>query len=318
MAKKHAPRRGTLQFWPRVRAQRETARVRRWASVKDVKPLGFVGYKAGMTHVIAVDNRPKSLSKDEEISLAATIIECPPMKVAGINFYKKSMFANNLISTVFSSTIDKELGNVLPLPKKQKATVDAITDFDDIRLLVYTQPKLTGIGTKKPKFVEVALGGDKDGKLAYAKEKLGKEIVIEDVFKEGNLADIHAVTKGKGFQGPVKRHGVMIRSHKSEKARRANIRGAWTGPKMWTVPHSGKMGYNPRVEHNKWVLKIGTEGKEVTPKGGLQKYGVVKNQFILLKGSVAGARNRAITLTHPTRADSNVPKEAPSIKAIVS
>jgi large subunit ribosomal protein L3 len=317
MPRTHSPRRGTLQFWPRRRSKRDVARIRHWPKIKDSKPLGFLGYKAGMCHLIIIDNKPKSITKGEEISIPATIVECPPIKVAGIQFYKKSTSGLRLTCSIISQNLDKELNRLFTLPKNIKNSPDAVNEFDDIRILIYTQPKNTGIGAKKPKLVEMALGGNKEDKLNYAKEKLGKEILIEEVFTEGSIIDVHSVTKGKGFQGPVKRHGVMLRHHKSEKSRRANIRGPWTGAKMWTVPHSGKMGYNLRTEHNKQILRIGKESKEINPSGGLHKYGVVKNNFILLKGSIPGAKKRAITLTQPSRPTRNIPKEAPSIQVIV-
>lgn len=305
-----------MQFRPAKRAKREVARIRHWAVSKEPRPLGFLGYKAGMCHVMVIDNRPKSLSKDEEISLPATIIECPPMKVAAVNFYRLDMFGWRIISSISSPDPEKELARVLPLPKNTKKLED-VKEFDDIRLIVYTQPKLTGIGNKKPKLAEIALGGTKEEKLKFATEHLSKDITVEDVFKEGMLVDVHGITTGKGFQGPVKRHGVMLRHHKSEKARRANVRGPWTGPKMWTVPHSGKLGYNQRIEHNKWLLKISKDSKEILRKGGIPHFGVVKSNFLLIKGSVSGPEKRVVTLTQPLRPDSRVPRSAPSIKAIV-
>ena len=74
------PRKGSMQFWPRKRAKKQTARVRSWASSKEIKPLGFAGYKAGMTHAIVIDNRQKSLTKGEKISTPVTVIECPVIK----------------------------------------------------------------------------------------------------------------------------------------------------------------------------------------------------------------------------------------------
>lgn len=312
-----SPRKSSLQFWPRRRAKKELARVRYWARTKEAKPLGFIGYKAGMVHVMVIDNRPKSLSKDEEISLPVTVVECPAMKVAGINFYQHDYKGLMMRSTILSLNLDKELGRKIDLPKNIKKKIEDIKEFDEVRLLVYTQPKLIPALGKKPKLGEIALGGSKEEQLKYAQEKLGKEITIEEVFKEGNLVDVHALTTGKGFQGPVKRHGVELRSHKSEKSRRANIRGAWTGAKMWTVPHSGKMGYHLRTELNKWLLKIGKNSEEVTPKSGFNRYGVVKNDFVLLKGSIAGPKKRVITLTQPIRPNTKVPKEAPQIKFIL-
>ena len=54
---------------------------------------------------------------------------------------------------------------------------------------------------------------------AFIKENLTKEISIKDIFSEG-IVDIRGVTKGKGNQGPMKRFGLTLRSHKSEKGRR--------------------------------------------------------------------------------------------------
>ncbi|MCK5630480.1 MAG: 50S ribosomal protein L3, partial [Nanoarchaeota archaeon] len=64
-------------------------------------------------------------------------------------------------------------------------------------------PSLTGIGKKKPEMFEIAVGGNKEDQLNYAKSMLGKEINVADVFKGGQQLDIHAITKGKGVQGPV-------------------------------------------------------------------------------------------------------------------
>ena len=84
------PRKGSLGVWPRVRAKRHYSRVRAWADSKDNKPLGFAGYKVGMTHMGIIDNRATSTTKAEEIVIPATIIECPPLKSFSIIFYKKS------------------------------------------------------------------------------------------------------------------------------------------------------------------------------------------------------------------------------------
>lgn len=319
MPKAHQPRSGSMQFWPRKRAKRELARVRSWVKSKENKPLGFFGYKAGMVHIQYVDNAPKSLTKGEEISCPVTVVECPAIKVAGINFYQEGDKGLKLRSTILSDSLDKELARKISLPKKVKKKAEDIKDFDEIRLLVYTQPKLIGALGKKPKIGEVALGGSKEEQLKYAQEKLGKEITIEEVFKEGNLVDIRSVTRGKGFQGTVKRYGVSIRSHKSEKTKRgaANL-GAWTPARVsYRQPLPGKMGYHLRTDFNKWLMKIGKDGKEVTPKGGFLNYGMIKNDFILIKGSMPGPRKRVITLTQAMRPNEKIPKEAPQIRYIL-
>ena len=56
MPKTRNPRHGSMQYWPRKRAKRSFPRIRSWGASKENKPLGFAGYKVGMTHVMIVDN----------------------------------------------------------------------------------------------------------------------------------------------------------------------------------------------------------------------------------------------------------------------
>jgi len=309
------PRSGSMQFWPRKRANRIYARVRHWAESKDAKPLGFAGYKVGMTHMIVIDNGPNSLTKNEEISIPVTLIECPPMKVFSARFYKKEGYASRVVSEVLAEKLDKELERKITMPKKSKK-FDDVKDFDDIKITLYTQPKLTGIGKKKPDMIELALGGSKEEKLNFVKENLGKEINIDNVFQPGNQIDIHAVTKGKGFQGPVKRFGVHLRSHKSEKVIRGpGSLGAWNaqGHIMWRVAHAGQMGFHQRTEYNKWIMKI-SKGEEVKVKGGFIRFGVIKNPFIAVKGSIAGPAKRIIIFTKAQRPNKKLSANVPEIK----
>jgi len=318
MPRARKPRAGSMQFWPRVRARQTYARIRNWVPSKESKPLGFAGYKVGMTHLLINDNRQQSLTKGTEIFCPVTIVECPPIKTASIRFYKNTPYGLKLVSELFAEQLAKELERKITIPKKKSKENVAdkpTTDFDFIRLLCYTQPSLTNIGKQKPEVFEIAIGGNKEQQMDYAKEKLGKEISINDVFKEGQQLDAHSLTKGKGFQGPVKRFGVQLRQHKSEKSRRnPGTLGAWRaqGHIMWRVAHAGKMGYHLRTEYNKWLIKIGNKAEEINAKGGFLHYGVVKNTFILVKGSVAGAQKRLIRFTEATRPGKNIP-EAPQI-----
>jgi len=311
MPKAHAPRRGSMQFWPRKRSRHSLVRVRSWPQNNQTKPLAFIGYKAGMTHLFADDNHPKSLTKGENIFFPTTIIDCPPMVVAGISFYKNS----KKIAQILAPKLDKTLKKKIQLSKKEQKKVEDIKEFDDLRILVHTQPKLTPTGTKKPKLLEIALGGKKEEKLEYAKQKLGQEIRVEEVFESGNSTDIHATTTGKGFQGTVKRFGVMIRSHKAEKTKRGigNL-GAWTPKRVdFRVPQPGKMGFHLRTEYNKQILKISDKPEEINPKSGLKKYGLIKNHYLLLKGSIPGPKKRALVLIHSIRPNKKMTKDAPDV-----
>jgi len=305
MTKKHAPRRGSLQFWPRKKAKKTIPRIRSWDLKGEARILGFGGYKAGMTHLFMKDN-PASINKDGSVSTPITIIECPPLKVVGLKFYKKDGDSLVAFSHFLSSNVDKELVRRTKLGKSQE-----LKEFDEVRLLVHTQPKLTGIGKKKPELFELGLAGDKDKALELGKGYLGKEIKIGDVFKAGQFLDVHSITKGKGFQGTVKRYGVIIRQHKSEKTKRGigNL-GSWTPKRVqYSVAQPGKMGYHLRTEYNKWNLKIGNNPDEINPNGGFLHYGLVKNEFILLKGSIPGPAKRFVILTGAKRPHKSYPIE---------
>ena len=315
------PRRGTLQYWPRKRSRRAFARVRAWSKTKEARPLGFAGYKVGMTHLIINDNRKTSTTKGMDISCPVTIIETPPLKTASIKFYKNTITGSKLVSEIAAEKLDKELKRTIILPKKKKDSKEHKSfpsDFDYIMLLVYTSPSLTGIGKKKPEMFELAVGGNKEEQLNYAKEKLGNEISVSEVFKEGQQLDVHAVSKGKGVQGPVKRFGVTLKHHKSEKGvRRVGSLGGWKGQghTMWRQAKAGKMGYHVRTEYDKWLLKIGN-ADEINKKGGFENYGVIKNNYILVKGSVIGSKKRLIRLNKSIRHNKSTPNEVPTIQYI--
>ena len=296
------PRSGSLQFWPRKRAKKETARRRTFSVSKEPGLLGFAGYKVGMTHLQATETNKYSHKKGEEITVPVTIIECPPLKIKSVRLYKKKDRKLNCVREIDLYKKDKQLSKRLKLSKKPSGDLSKIKteNLDDIRVLVYTQPKLTSIGKKKPELFELSLGGTIEDKLSFVKENVTKEITVETIFNEGDLVDLKAVTKGKGFQGPVKRFGITIRSHKSEKAvRNPGSLGPWKaqGKIMWRVAHAGKMGYHLRTEYNKQILKIVNDPNNLSFKGGILNYGLVKNPVILIKGSVAGPKKRLIIFT---------------------
>ena len=314
MPRTRKPRAGSLQFWPRVRSRYSYPRIRNWKKYNQAKPLGFAGYKVGMTHVMIYDTRQYSLTKGSDIFCPVTIVECPPLIASSIRYYKKRINGSNtLVSEIISTSITKELGRKIIIPKKGGKGVE---DFDFVRLLCHTQPKFTCLGKKKPEIFEMAIGGNRDEQYNYTKEKLGKEINVNEVFKEGQLLDAHSITRGKGFQGPIRRFGIQLRHHKSEKSRRnPGSLGPWKsqGHVMWRVAHAGKMGYHLRTEYDKWLVKIGNKPDEINTQGGFVHYGVVKNPYILIKGSIGGTQKRLIRLTEAMRPKSVIVNDAPQI-----
>lgn len=294
------PKRGSMGYYPRKRAKRIYPRINTWPSIQDVKPLGFVGYKAGMTHAILIDTSPNSKTRGQQISRPVTILECPPLSAFGFRIYS----GNKTSFDVFSHTLSKNLSRKIKIPKKphnledQYKKLHEIKNISDVTLLCHTNPSFK----KKPEIFEIALGGDLEKQLEHAKALIGKEIKISDVFKQGDFIDVSAVTKGKGIQGPVKRFGVRILGRKASQMHRhtGSLGQTEPGKIRYTVPMAGQTGFQTRTELNKRILKI-TDGKEVNVKGGFINYGMVSNDALIIEGSVPGPRKRMIRLRYPIR-----------------
>jgi len=319
MPTKRNPHHGSMQFWHRCRAKRQYPRIRTWAKVDAAKPLGFAGYKAGMTHCIIVDKRPNSLTKNEKIWIPVTILECPPMKAFAYVTYIMTPNGKKKHNQITAAKQDKDLARKMNLAKQPAEPVHpSLANICDVTLLVHTQPIKAGIGKKTPEVFEVAIGGKTAAdKLTAAQGLLGKDILASDVFSEGQQVDCHVITRGKGLQGATKRFGTGLRHHKSEKGTRGpgNV-GGWTGNRSWRVAHPGQTGYHMRTEINKWVVKIGNDVSEINPSSGLKHYGLVKGTYMLLKGSVGGPSKRLIRLAPARRPNHRIIKEAPKIDAV--
>ena len=304
MGRTNKPRAGSLQFWPRKRAKRIYPRVRSHA---DVKISGFAGYKVGMTHTIMIDNREHSQTKGQKIFSPVTILECPPLKPLSLRFYKKTVYGLKAITEVFAKNLNKELARKITLPKESKKEIPK--EYYEIRLLVYTQPAMTGLAKKKPEIFELYLNMP----LEEAQKMLEKDLKVTEIFKPGQYVDVHAVTIGKGLQGPVKRFGIQLKSHKSEKKRRsAGNLGAWTPKKVsHTVPQKGQMGFHTRTDYHKQIIAINSDPTQINPKSGHKHYGIVKNDYILIRGSTPGPSKRLIRFNFTVRNKHDA--EAPEI-----
>ena len=319
MPKPKAPRHGSMQVWPRKRSDRPYARIRNFNTKADGM-LAFAGYKMGMTHVMAFDSYKNSMTKNETISLPATIIECPPLRVFSVRAYTHDHYGYKVAgeTVVFK---DKHHGRKIRAPKTHASSLHFDGSHDDYTIIVSTKPELTGIGQKKPQLFELEVGGKTPAdKLEYIKSIIGKDIKASEIFKVGDYVDFHAITTGKGYQGPVKRFGIGLKPHKSEKGRRRPgvIAGGWSAQQhtMYRVAHAGQMGYHQRVQYNNQILKITDKPEEVNPKGGFIHYGVGRNgnEFIIVKGSVPGSKKRLVTLVKAIRLKQALP--APSVEWI--
>ncbi|HEY9247002.1 MAG TPA: 50S ribosomal protein L3 [Candidatus Methanoperedens sp.] len=310
MSHPHRPRRGSIAYSPRVRARSEIPRVRAWPLINEPKLLGFAGYKAGMTHVIMTDDIPSSLTSGMEVSVPVTVLEVPPMKVAAIRVYNSTTYGSHAIAEAWTGELDKELNRAITVPKKHDlpAAIAKIEQLikdgiaKDLRAVMYTLPeKVTGIPKKKPEIMENNIGGgDLKARFEYAKTLLGKYVSISDVFNNGDIIDVLAITTGKGLQGPVKRWGIQIQKSKHSRAgsvREIGTLGPWHPSHVsWRVPQLGQTGYHQRTEFNKRIMQIGKESKNVVPEGGFLNYGAIRNDYLIIKGSIPGPTKRLVRL----------------------
>ena len=320
MAKIHRPRRGSLAYSPRKRAKSEVPRIRSWLEEDKARMAGFAGYKAGMTHVMMIDDRPRSLTEGMEISVPVTVLEVPPMSVVAVRAYENYNGGLRPAGEAWAENLSPDLVRAITVPKKTRGTAFADLqalgdDLADVRVLAHTNPLLvSGIPKKLPEIMEMTVGGSSmSERLAAAQAILGQQVPITSVFSAGDLLDVSAITKGKGTQGPVKRWGIAVAKRKharTGKLRHVGNLGPWHPAHVsWRVPQLGQMGYHQRTEFNKRIISIGTDGAQVTPEGGFPGYGLVRNHYVLIRGSLPGPIKRLVRMRHAIRPGMNFVKE---------
>jgi len=113
-----------------------------------------------------------------------------------------------------------------------------------------------------------------------AKYEVGQEIKVTDMFNDGDRIDVSGISKGKGFQGTIKRYGQSggPETHGSMYHRRVGSMGSNTSParvfKGKRLP--GHMGVDKITVQNLDIVKVDSErnlllvkGAIPGPKGGL-------------------------------------------------
>ena len=334
MPQKHAPRKGSLGFGPRKRATSEVPRFRSWPD-DDGQPTlqGFAGYKAGMTHLVMVDDAANSSTEGMETTVPVTIVETPPMRAVALRAYEDTPYGMRPITDVWAAAgdLDDELDRVLDLPGDDydpDAAADELRSsldegrLADLRAITHTRPAaVPAMPKKKPDVMETRIGGGSiDERVDYGLELLedGGEHVMTDVFRAGEYVDASGVTTGKGTQGPVKRWGVQKRKGKHARQgwrRRIGNLGPWNPSRVRsTVPQQGQTGYHQRTELNKRLLAIG-DGADATADGGFVNYGEVDGPHALIKGSLPGPDKRLLRF-RPAIRPGDQPRLDPEVRYV--
>ena len=287
-------------------------RIKNWPEYKDgaAKLQGFIGYKAGMTHAVMTVSNVDSPFAGQETVVPVTVVDTPPIRPFSIRGYEATIYGLKLTTEVLAGTMSEDLKKKMPVPKeydhetKLKEFEEKLDSFAEIRMLIHTQPRLAGIAKKKPDVMEYKVGAPSvQEAFEYAKSVLGTDVRVADILNEGILIDSIAVTKGHGFQGPVRRWGIRILQHKSRKTKRGvGCIGPWTPSNIrYTVPRPGQTGFHTRTSFNNKVVKMGERGEEITPSGGFVNYGVIRGDYIMLHGSIPGAVKRPVRIRFAIR-----------------
>jgi len=336
-----APRHGSLGFLPRKRTKKHRGKIRSFPKDDRSKAphlTAFMGYKAGMTHVLRTVDRPGSLLHKKEAVEAVTILEVPPMVVVGVVGYVETPTGLRTLTTVWAEHLAEEVKrrfykNWYNSKKKaftkyaKKYAESKEKDIDGelqrirdqasvVRVLAHTQISMTGLSQKKAHLIEVQVnGGDVAAKVDFAHSLFEQQVAIDTVFGEGEKLDVIGVTKGHGYEGVVTRWGVKRLPRKTHRGlRKIACIGAWHPARVgFQVGRAGQRGYHHRTEKNKQVYRIGKKVEEgavdttatteqdltekgINPLGGFPHYGMVRNDWIMLKGCVPGCKKRVITL----------------------
>jgi large subunit ribosomal protein L3 len=279
-----------------------------------------------MVHLFVNYSKPKLTYRGPREIFSGTVVEVPPMRFLGVRVYKINESGDNFVFKDLFFKPEKQFKSNFLLPNKfsDKKDFEEIKNFEDvskISVFLYSKPYLTGIGKKTSEVIEVGLGGnDINSQVDYILTLLGKDLRFMDIFSEKAYVYVHGVTKGKGYQGPVKRFGVQIRAKKSEKTKRGpgNI-SAWSAENhtMYRVAMAGRMGFHLRTMYSVPILKISNDLKIINPSAGFNHYGFVKNDYVILKGSLFGTQKRPLVFAAPQRKDVKQTFNFDSIEKIV-
>ncbi|OQR91137.1 60S ribosomal protein L3 [Thraustotheca clavata] len=331
-----APRHGNLGFLPKKRTKHHRGRIRKFPRDDRTKPVhltAFMGYKAGMTHIVREVDRPGSKLHKKEIVEAVTILETPPLVVVGIVGYLETPRGLRTLTTVWAAQLSEDVrrrfyknwykSKKKAFTKYAKKHTEKPNEIENelnrmkkycqvIRVIAHTQIRKVKLRQKKAHLLEIQInGGSITEKVDFAKAHLEKEIAVDTVFAQDEMIDICGVTKGHGFEGVITRWGVTRLPRKTHRGlRKVACIGAWHPSRVrFTVARAGQHGYHHRTEVNKKIYRIGKSGdsksamteqdlteKSITPLGGFPHYGEINEDWLMLKGAIIGVKKRALTL----------------------
>jgi len=303
---------------------------------KPVHLTAFPVFKAGMTHILREVEKVGSKLHKKEVIEPVTILEAPPIVVVGLVGYIETPRGLRALTTVWAQKLSIDFKRRLYknwMNSKKKAFSKYAKKWDDkkiidaqlnrmkkycqvIRVIVHTQLNQLNLRQKRAHVLEIQVnGGSIAQKVDFGKGKLEQEIKVAEIFNQNENIDVIGVTKGKGFEGTTTRWGTKRLPRKTHRGlRRVGCIGGWHPARVrYSVARAGQNGYHHRTEINKKIYRIGVgvkyEGgknnastandlteKSITPLGGFPHYGVVQNDYVMIKGTCVGIKKRTLIL----------------------
>merc|ERR1712002_1344997 len=281
-----APRHGSLKFLPKKRCTRPRGTPKSFPKDDASKPIhltAFIGFKAGMTHVVREAEKPGSAINKKEVFECATIVETPPLKVVGVTGYINTADGPRSIKTVWAAHLSDEVRRrfyknwafskkkAFSKASKRWESEDGKKSIDrdlnmlkkyavSIRAICHTQMKGLSLRQKKAHIMEIQVnGGSVAEKVEWCKDNFEKEVAVNTVFAKNEMIDCIGITKGRGYHGVTSRWHTKKLPRKTHKGlRKVAFIGAWHPSRVaFSVARSGQKGYHHRTEINKKIYKIG-------------------------------------------------------------
>jgi large subunit ribosomal protein L3e len=261
----------------------------------------FIGFKAGMTHVVREAEKPGSAINKKEVVEPVTIVECPPLKVVGVTGYIKTADGPRSIKTVWAARLTDEVKRrfyknwyaskkkAFTKSSKKWESEDGKKSIDrdlellkkhavSVRAICHTQMQGLSLRQKKAHLIEIQVnGGSIADKVEWCKDNFEKEVAVNTVFAKNEMIDCIGITKGRGYHGVTSRWHTKKLPRKTHKGlRKVACIGAWHPSRVaFSVARSGQKGYHHRTEINKKVYRVGAgyhqvDGKMVTNNGATE------------------------------------------------
>jgi len=225
------------------------------------------------------------------------------------NWYRSKRKAFSRYAARVADENNKDIENELARMKKFCQVV---------RVLAHTQIQKLKLRQKKAHLMEIQVnGGSVADKVDFARGLFERKVPVDTVFSADDMIDIIAVTKGKGVKGVISRFGTRRLQRKSHRGnRKVACIGAWHPARVsFTVARAGQKGYHHRTEINKKIFRIGAAAKPeagkfvanastqadltskaITPMGAFPHYGEVNEDYVMVRGGIAGPKKRVITM----------------------